>query len=80
MHNISQGSPVLDDATLYDYGLGAWQRIISRIPGLIHDLYDPEFFEQEKAEALAEAFETKAAEDAKLEEQGYTKSEDGTHW
>jgi hypothetical protein len=80
MHNHGDGTLILDDATLYDYGPGGWQRIFNRIPELIHDPYDPESYDRRKAEALEEALESEAAEDEELEEGGYTKSEDGMHW
>ena len=80
MHDTSEGTLVLDDATLYDYGPDNWQRIFNRIPELIHDPFDPESYDREKGEFLAKALEAEAAENAELEEQGYTKSEDSTHW
>lgn len=77
MHDLSQGTSVLDDATLYDHG---WQRIFNRIPELINNPYDPDSYDQRKAEAIAEALEDDANQDTELGEQGDTESYDGTRW
>jgi hypothetical protein len=67
MHDPSENTVVLDYVTLYDYGLDGWLRIFNRIPELIHDPSD----KRRKAEV---------GEEAGLEEQGYTMSEDSAHW
>jgi hypothetical protein len=71
---------VFDDSTLYDDGPGGWQRIFTRIPELLENGYDPESYDQLKADAIQGALEAEEEEDAELEEQGYTKSEDGMDW
>ncbi|MCJ1384751.1 hypothetical protein MMC17_007869 [Xylographa soralifera] len=72
---------VLDDAMLYDYGPEDWQRIFTRIPELLFEKnFTADYYEQRKARAVEAAIEADEEEDAELEEQGYTKSEDGLHW
>jgi len=72
---------IFDDATLYDFGCQEWQHIFTRIPEILDaSRFDADYYDQRKAEALQEAIENDEQEDAELEEQGYTKSEDGLHW
>ncbi|MCJ1432898.1 hypothetical protein MMC27_002256 [Xylographa pallens] len=72
---------VFDDAMLYDYGSQDWQRIFTRIPELLSAKgCTADYYEQGKAAAVQVAIEADDEEDVELEEQGYTKSEDGLHW
>ena len=75
------GTHVFNDAMLYDYGPYAWQQIFTRIPELLSQKgCRADYYEQRKAEAIQEAIEADEEENAELEEQGYTKSEDGLDW
>jgi hypothetical protein len=71
---------VFDDSALYDYGPGGWQRIFTRMPQMLERSYTPETYDWKKKEALEEALEADAEEEAELEEEGYSRSEDGTPW